>query len=239
MKRLPDSMQIKWLILPILLLVSVIGLWGCSQACEEPAMLRSKPRIAKNAAEKVRFETLSNDNAKLGWHDIFEGYYKTRDFNDLKSAAMFFNYCWQWNPGNYNAYWGWGIIRGLQAELVQDPQTAEVRLNESIGFLHQTKDYSLPDGEADNLDLDLANAYNSLGSFYLSQSRPQAAAAVLNDAKIILESILSRRPNHGRACYLLAANCLSRQDPAAAKLNADNAVRNGFKIPESFLKRMK
>lgn len=202
-------------------------------------MLRSKPRIAKTAAEKVRFETLSNDNAKLGWHDIFEGYYKSRDISDLKSAAMFFNYSWQWNPDNYNAYWGWGIIRGLQAELAPDPQTVEIRLNESIGFLQQTKDCALPDGEADNLDLDLANAYNSLGSFYLGQHRPQAAAAVLNDAKTILESILGRRPNHGRACYLLAANCLSRRDLAGAKLNAQNAVRNGFKIPESFLKEIK
>ncbi len=238
MKRLPGSMQIKWLILPMLLSVLVMALGGCSPTCEEPAMLWGKPQIAKNSADRIRFVTLSNDNAKVAWHDLF-AYYQSNDPDDLNTAAMFFNYCWQWNPGNYNAYWGWGIIRGIQAQTAADPAVAETLFNQSVNFFEQAKGCALPDSEADNLDLDLANALTGFGNFYLTQNRPQPAAEALAQAQTLLQSVLSRQPNHGRTYYLLAANCFYRHDLAGARLNTDNAARNNFKVPESFLKELR
>lgn len=112
----------------------------------------------------------------------------------------------RWLPNNYNVYWGWGIIRGIHATMTKDQHLTEQYLLQSVDFLSMVPNYDCPVAELDSLNLDLANAYNLLGAFYMETAEKDKALAALDKAKKLLDTLHNENPKNGRTLYLLAIN---------------------------------
>lgn len=157
---------------------------------------------------------------------------------NLELAAKYFNACWKYDPDNYNAYWGWGIIRGEQATGFVSKDTCEKLLIQSVEFLNLALQKNIPEEEIPNLKMDLANVYNGLGAFYHSNGSPEQAKQQLINGQRILEEIINGFPDNGRAYFLSAVNAYYQNNIIKAKEYSAKAQDLKFPIDPNFLKEL-
>lgn len=182
--------------------VALLFIGGCISH-DLPLMFEGNPYIPQERGENIKFNKLSQESAESGWKNIHL-YYLTYDTFYLKKAAEMFNYCWRWNPNNYNAYWGWGIIAGIQAERLQDPTKIKKQLDQAINLLQEAKQHDFPREERNNLDL--AKTYNDIASFYLSIGKEGKTIFVLEQSQKLVDQVLKIDFYNGRAYFLLSVN---------------------------------
>jgi len=225
-------------ILPVLLLLG--SCTGCVK-WPEPAILNEAPYpIPKTEVKKKEAEYHSMSCANLGWSDLKKNYVSSQDVYYLKSAGELFNWAWKADTKNYYTYWGWGVIRGYQSEFAEKPSQAETYLKQSIQFLKLAKKYDVSHKDQCNidLDLDLANAYNGLGAFYLKVNNNTESTKALDSGEKLISTVLQQAPKNGRAYFLLSVNFYYRQNYHEAKVNADNAQKYQFKVSPDYLKEL-
>ncbi len=85
-----------------------------------------RPSASKKAAEE-------------GWDCLYNQ-------KDLRNAMKFFNRAWMLDSDNPKAYWGMGIVVGIEAEDIADPVKRMGSIDKSIKFLEKAQ--SLDTGNA-------------------------------------------------------------------------------------------
>ena len=222
----------------------LLGCVGCSSV-SEPAFLTDAPNDNKDhsVADQVKYKGLSNESAQLGWYYL--GSYFNKDSfvpavnkSYIANAMECFNYCWSFDNENYQAYWGAGVVRGVQATLTDDPLLAEKYLKQSIEFMLLARKHHVPANQSNNLSLDLSNSYNGLGAFYLQTSKKELADANLELARTTLLDVIKKEPENGRAFFLLAATSFYQGRYGEVKQLADQAKNKHYKVPDDFLKNL-
>lgn len=241
----------------LVLLISVCA--GCSSV-PDPAFLTDAPNNkVYSAADQMKYKRLSNESAQLGWYYL-RSYFNKDSFvpavnrSYIADAMQNFNWCWSFDNDNYQAYWGAGVVRGVQATLTDDPALAEKYLKQSVEYLSLAMKHHVPENQINNLNLDLANAHNGLGAFYLQASKkeldisnaggafyaqaPKKALAEtnLNSAQTILLAVIKKEPENGRAFFLLAATSFYQGKYDEVKQLAEQAKNKHYKVPDDFLK---
>lgn len=216
----------------ILFILINIGLCGCNDA-PQPIMLKKQQYDFTNKYDTEKLKQLSEQSAKYGWYWLL---YDKKP--NLKLAAEYFNACWQYDPDNYNAYWGWGVLRGEQATGLMTKDSCEKLLLQSIEFLNLALQKNIPQEEVPNLKMDLANAYNGLGAFYYSNDSPEQAKQQLINGQKILEEIINVFPDNGRAYFLSAVNAYYQNNIIKAKEYSAKAQDLEFPIDPNFLKEL-
>ena len=219
----------------------LLGSGGCV-TWEEPIMLGGKPNPIESPDVIQHYKDNSDFLAECGWSRLSE--YQADNswilhLYLLKDAAINFNSCWRWNPDNYNAYWGWGIVRGIQATLPDFEDSAELFLKQSITFLLDARKHDFPETEIDAFRLDLANAYNGLGAFYLDHGQPEKADTPLAQGEALLLDVIKTDSDNGRAYFLLSANAYYRGNIKIAKEYVIKAKNLNYKIPVDFIDQLK
>jgi len=215
---------------------------GC-RSIPEPAFLTAKPNDNRECskADQIKYKALSNESAELGWRFLFQ-YLNDSSFlpifnkQSIVDSMDSFNDCWWFNNENYQAYWGSGVVRGVQATFVDDKTLIEKYLKQSVEFIRLAEKYNVPANQSNNLHLDLANAYNGLGAFYSQTSREKLAEVNLEQARILLLDVIKKEPKNGRAFYLLAVTSFYQRKFEESKKEADQALNKHFKVPDDFLK---
>lgn len=215
--------------LPALCILSV--LCGCNHI-PEPVFLTKEPAV--NIDEKRII--LSNQSAYDGWQCLRDYHMRGGRIFDLEMAMRFFNHCWSFNPNNYNAYWGIGIIQGERATLSKDEKEIETYMKQSVEFILKAKELNLPLNETNRLLLDLANAYNGQGHFNQLAGKKSAAIDSLMKSAELLDKVIKEEPENGRAYFLKAANLFYQEDYKDAQKMVIKAQGNGFVVPEDFIK---
>jgi tetratricopeptide (TPR) repeat protein len=236
---MPRLQTEKTFVMALLVLASCLG---CNSV-PEPAFLTDTPNNHKGhtEAELTKYKALSNESAKLGWKYLAK-YFNKNSFvpavnrSYIGEAMDCFNYCWSFNNKNYQAYWGAGVVRGIQATLVEDKALIEKYLEQSIKFLLLAKKYDIPPAQVNKLNLDLANAYNGLGAFSLQVSKKEQADTNLEFARTLLLDVIKKEPENGRAFYLLAVTYFYQGKYDEANQEVDQATSKHFNVPEDFLK---
>lgn len=229
------------LLMGIIVVVFVLSM-GCSKSIPEPEFLTVAPDTKTySKAEQIKYKELSQESARMGWSYLSKYFNKnsfslTVNRSYLGEAMDCFNYAWSFDYENYQAYWGVGVTRGVQATLTEDKQLIEKYLKQSVEFILMAKKYEVPVSQLDNLDLDLANAYNGLGAFYKQAGKAELAKAPLGRAKKILTEITRNDSQNGRAFFLLAATCFYQGKLDEAKQAGQKALSNNYALPETFLK---
>lgn len=207
---------------------------GASVSIPEPMYggIREPMQSGKNgiSATKEQLQYFSKATAQLGWQYLFQK-------NDPVTAMKRFNQAWLQNPQNYEAYWGFGIIRGMQAES-SDKSKTEKYLNESADFFLKAIKCEVPANLVNRLHLDLANSYNGLGVFYQHEKKQAMSEDFFNKAKTILVKITKEEPENGRAFFLLSANYFYSGKYDEAKKQAETAENKHFKLPEAFVREL-
>ena len=236
------------------------GCAGCSSV-PEPAFLADAPIGNKEyrEANKMKHKIISEESAGSGWNYL--GYYFNKNSfvpainrSYIAYAMQNFNWCWSFDHENYQAYWGAGVVRGVQATFTDDPLLAEKYLKQSADFMLMAMKHNVPANQVNNLNLDLANAYNGLGAFYLQSSKKELdvyrganafyaqsskkelADAYLASAREILLDVIKKEPENGRAFFLLAATSFYQGKYAEAKQLAEQSQSKHYKVPDDFLK---
>ena len=225
--------------------IAFLLLAGCSgcRSVPEPTFLTNAP-INYNGyskAELAKCKGLSEESAKMGW-SFLASYFNRNNlipaFNRsyITDAMECFNYCWNFNNENYQAYWGAGVVRGVQATFTKDETLIEKYLKQSVEFMLLAEKHEVPAAQINNLHLDLANSYNGLGAFYLHVSKKEMADTNLELARTILLDVTKKEPENARAFYLLAVTSFYQNKFEEAKQESDQAQSKYFKVPEDFLK---
>ena len=217
---------------------------GCNYL-QDPAFLTGTTISRNNytKSELIRYNALSNECANLGWSDLSK-YFNNHSWipainkSYIGDAMRTFNMAWEFNPENYQVYWGSGIIRGVQATLVNDEIMTERYLKQSISFMLIAKKKKIPNSQKYRLNLDLANGYNGLGAFYLKYSKVKLANKNFELARDLLLDVTKNKPDNGRAFYLLAVTLFYQGKYKESKQKLDQAIAKGFKVPEDFLKNL-
>ena len=202
-----------------------------TSSCDFPSneSLFSDPIFENPTAHKYEKGPSTSAYAYFGWlalkeyHDeISKGY---RYSYNLIRAQFHFDLCWQFDPDNYNAYWGWAIIRKEQALLVQDQEKAEQYLQDSIRYLKTAlKMNTLPAEERIPLELDLANTYHGLKN-----------TESFETAHEILERLLQQYPEDGRIYQIYSFNAFYRRDYKKANEYRKKAESLGIAFPKEYL----
>ena len=223
------------------------GCSGCSSV-PEPDFLADAPIGNKEyrEANKMKHKMLSKECAISGWYYLGSYFNKNSwipetlipsiNWSYVAQAMECFNDCWFFDNENYQAYWGAGVVRGVQATFTDDPLLAEKYLKQSAEFMLMAMKHNVPANQVNNLNIDLANAYNGLGAFYVKTSKKELADAYLASAREILFDVTKKEPQNGRAFYLLAATSFYQGKYAEAKQLAEQAKNKHFKVPDDFLK---
>ena len=173
--------------------------------------------------------------AEKGWSDL--NLYRTNQYStNLDYAKFEFDCCWHYDRDNYNAFWGWGIIRTEEAKRESDPEKIEQRLLDAVHYLEKTaKMSSLPNSEQTNLRLDLSNALNGLGSFYLQAEKTDSARMYLEESFFMLETMLKSEPENCRIYEMLAFNAYYRKQYELARTYWTKAESLGAVFAPEFL----
>ncbi|MFA7231783.1 MAG: hypothetical protein WC071_10985 [Victivallaceae bacterium] len=191
----------------------------------------------------MKNKRLCEECAQLGWYYL-GSYFNKHSFipainrSYIGDAMQDFNWCWSFDNENYQAYWGTGVVRGVQATFTDNPLLAEKYLKQSVDFLLMAMKHHVPANQLNRLRLDLANAYNGLGAFYLQASKKKLTDANLKFAREILLDVTKKEPENGRAFFLLAATSFYQGKYDKAKQLAKEAQNRHFKVPEDFLKEL-
>ena len=147
--------------------IAIALLLICS-GCDSPAVNNGVPYQAASETEREKFNELSDKYAMQGWYQML---YSPNP--DLDRAAESFNLCLRYNPDNYNAYWGLGVLRGLQAELIfADPENC---LKESIELLTEAMQKNIPEEEVKEIYDDFVMRHRSLCRLCTEQVKQLAA----------------------------------------------------------------
>jgi len=238
------------------------GSVGCGSV-PDPAFLADTQNDHKDhsGADQMKYKGLSQESAKLGW-SYLAAYFNKNSFvpainrSYIADAMQCFNWCWSFDNENYQAYWGAGVVRGVQATFIDDRFLIEKYLKQSVEFMLLAMKHHVPAEQINNLSLDLANSYNGLGEFYLQVSKEEfdiykganafyaqsfkkeLADTNLNSARTILLDVIKKEPENGRAFFLLAATCFYQGKYAEAKQLAEQSQNKHFKVPDDFLKNL-
>lgn len=206
----------------------------CS-GCDSLTVQNGAPYQTVSETEREKFNELSDKYAMQGWYQML---YSPNP--DLNRAAESFNLCRRYNPDNYNAYWGLGVLRGLQADIPFSD--SEDCLKESIELLTEAMQKNIPEEEINNLKMDLANAYNGLGAYYREKGADNSACdkkPPLTEAQNILKEIIAAEPGNGRACYLAAVNAFYQDNIPLAREYSVKAQELKFPVDPEFLEELK
>ena len=196
------------------------------------------PSFEEDPNEVRRYDTDQEKSAayaKNGWSAL--NLYRTNhDLTNLAYAKHVFDCCWLYNRDNYNAFWGWGIVRTEDAKRESDPEKIEQRLLDAVRYMEKAAIMSsLPDAERTNLRLDLSNALNGLGSFYLQAGKPDSARMYLDEAFTLLETMLKSEPENCRIYEMLAFNAYYRKQYELARTYRTKAESLGAVFDPEFL----
>lgn len=120
------DMKEKFLLPRLQIIISVFGYRSPCFVCW--MQFRAEPLFIANTTDCKRYsesdfkkyQRLSEESAKLGWNYLNRYFNKENlipAFNKsyVGDAMRNFNYCWSLNNQNYQAYWGAGVVRGVQA----------------------------------------------------------------------------------------------------------------------------
>lgn len=222
-------------------LSAILSFCGCMK-WEEPTMLdknyKDTPFRAANREKNRAKDIISSQQcAQSGWYYLHE-YKRHKWTSSLKNAGRLFNYCWFFDPENYNSYWGWGIVMEERASLVNEKE-AEKFLISSLDLFQLASQKEIPPAEKNNFYMDWANAYNGVGAFFAQNDDTAKSLSALNKGKILLLDVLKKEPTNGRAYFLLSVNFYYRKNYRMAEKNADKAIKYNFKIPEKYLRELK
>ncbi len=216
------------------LLFFILLLFSCAEPLKEPCFVADKSQTGhqSNAYAKQK----SNELAKDGWHVLMRYINGSPKYiYDFIHAQDYFNYSWTWDHENYNVYWGWGIIRGIQATMTDDPHLVKKYLLQSIEFLSEVPKYNCPVTEFDNLNLDLVNAYNAMGEFYRKTNHPEESISILLKGQKLLENMEKTNLKNGRLYYLLAVNQFYQSKFKNAQRYVEKAQNLNYPIPDDFI----
>ncbi len=215
---------------------ALLLLTGCTNPLGEPDFLQQRPeKLVKNDVDLETSKTL----ARQGWDSLIKYMYSAEpDIDDFIQAQESFNGCWELNSKDYNVYWGWGVIRGLQATMTDEQPLRQDYLSQSVKFLFMVPKYGCPASELGNLDVDIANAYNQLGKFYLLIGELENATVALERAKALLKKQEPTNLQVGRILYLLAVNHFYLNEVEDAIQYAEKAHEENYPVPEDFQKEL-
>jgi tetratricopeptide (TPR) repeat protein len=222
------------------------GCSGCTNI-PEPKFLTDEP-MHISESDRMRYKGISRECEQMGWGEVRcyfkkdswvpESLFPTVNRSYVEGAMQSFNFCWDFDPDNYNAYWGAGVVRGIQATFTDDELLTEKYLKQSVEFINMALKHEVPSQQKNFVLLDLANAYNGLGAFYLKAGKQEQSAKNLNLAQKILQDVIKEEPENGRAYFLLAATSFYQGKYVEAKQLAAQADTKHFKVPDDFLKEI-
>lgn len=179
------------------------------------------------AQDVARAERISNEASKKGWEFL-------KDQN-LLVAMQEFNRAWRYNPLNYQAFWGCGVvysILGTQNTPRQEEylKGAETLIESSLALAS--------DLLKEDVKPDLGAVYNQIGIWAQKRKDEPQAQAYFNKARKVLEPLRSSASSKGRVHSLLAATYFHQGDLEAARKEAKLAAENGVNLTESFRKEL-
>ena len=221
-------------------LSAILFFCGCMK-WEEPTMLdknyKDTPFRAANREKNRAKDIISSQQcAQSGWYYLHE-YKRHKWTSSLKNAGRLFNYCWFFDPENYNSYWGWGIVMGERASLVNEKE-AEKFLISSLDLFQLASQKEIPPAEKNNFYMDWANVYNGVGAFFAQNDDTAKSLSALNKGKILLLDVLKKEPTNGRAYFLLSVNYFYHNDITNAKQYADKALEYKFALPPEYVEAL-
>lgn len=221
-------------------LSAILSFCGCMK-WEEPTMLdknyKDTPFRAANREKNRAKDIISSQQcAQSGWYYLHE-YKRHKWTSSLKNAGRMFNFCWRFDPENYNSYWGWGIVMGERASLVNEKE-AEKFLISSLDLFQVASQKEIPPAEKNNFYMDWANVYNGVGAFFAQNGDIAKSVSDLNKGKILLLDVLKKDPTNGRAYFLLSVNYFYHNDITNAKQYADKALEYKFALPPEYVEAL-
>jgi len=167
----------------------------------------------------------STKAADEGWDCLYNK-------KDLRNAMKFFNKAWMYNPDNPKAYWGMGLVTGIEAVDEKDAKKKMEMIDKSIELLEKA------------LELDTGNVsiMSSLGKAYIDKAcRVEDKAekdSNLKKAEEILTTASKLNPKGGT--FLNLSICLyhqERYEDAWKMLQKANDL--SYKIPPDYLNNLK
>lgn len=221
------------------LLFTICFLSGCiGFVIEKPNPISGKKSIPDmrhlTKAEIAHCKIMSDASADLGWN-----WYSRGDFVEAMSS---FNMAWDFNPNNYEPYWGFGLIQGKRASSSKDPDFAKQYFKQSVKFL--IKALALAPKEKRNvISLDLANAYIGSGAIDIHFNKQNKAEDHLKEAVKLVEKVLKTETGNGRAYYLMSISHaflgkINIKELNLARDYASKAERFGYKLSNSYKKEI-
>ncbi len=153
--------------------------------------------------------------------------------HNLAEAMSAFNRAWRFNPENYAAYWGTGIIRGKQAEKTHNETEVARYLQESISLLEKAVTMA-PAVEKCNAQLDLMHSLNGIGAFQMAKGSSTEAAKALDQAEKIGKELVNTIPKNGRAHFVMACTYFYKKEFQKAKQEILLATENNYPVPKDF-----
>jgi len=116
--------------------------------------------------------------------------------SDMQKAIFEFNRSWRFDPDNYYAYYGFGIICYEYALRCREDDLKIAYLKDSISLFRRALEF-IPSEEERNLKNDLALSILSMAKLEIRRSRIQGNS-LFDEAKKLLDQILNDEPRNGR-----------------------------------------
>lgn len=163
----------------------------------------------------------SNRAARLGWEFLKK--------NDAKTAMKRFNQAWLLNPNNPQAYWGFGIILGIEAS----KEDSIEKLNQSIKMLEKASDLAPSNPQ---ILASLSKSYIDKGCYYKFVLKKNSD--YFNKAEKICKKAQEINPKEG-IVYFNWSTCLYYQEKYSEALGKlQKAEELNYSVPIGFKKEL-
>lgn len=168
---------------------------GCAELCPRDPLFCSNDGASDSRLSNV----LCNKDTWLtydvlvsyGWDSIYKASDPRFDvMNSVATAQTCFDEAWKMKKTGYDAYWGWGIVRIMQAERTLFRSTRRRYLREAIEFMELAK--NKPTFEAirfNSIQLDIAKCYWLLGREYQEANRMAERRECFEKVRKIIDTL--------------------------------------------------
>ena len=212
----------------LLMIFFICGTSLASDENQEIQMLLSAERQKELGFDRQRkmypldrAKRLSRDAVNDGWRLMRE--------NKLDLAMAEFNRAWRFDPNQYGAWYGAGIIRWKQVQAAKKSEDVAAYCKDVIALFGKALELA-PAERKIYLQSDLAQGCTVYAAALIMLGKKSEAESLLLRGKELLEALRKQFPDNGRFHDLSAVNAFYRGDYALAQREIAEAERCKFPV---------
>lgn len=227
-------MKKKVILWSMTLLISLLPALLRAVEVPEAQMLLSPEQQQEMGFEQQRKMYPKDAAERISMRACLDGYRLLFKEKKTAEAMAEFNRAWRFEPNQYGAWWGAGIILGIRASGKELSSEKRLRyLQGSVTLMKKAVELA-PTEEKVNAQCDYVQSCNRYGAYLLGLGKTNEGKTCLASGEKIIAELSKTHPDNGRVHYQYAINAFYSGKPILAKYEIAQTERHGFQVAPEF-----